>query len=249
MSSFRALCFIGIGFAFLGIVRSGSKQLTVEERIGTVELAVNQLSMSVSRILKHLKMEEVEDKPFLPDTAIVPGFLNDTDLEERVTVLESQMSNVQDVAAIEETVTGLQANDENQQGAINSLDFRLSQVELDGAVAFHTYLGIYSTIPPGTVVVMPNVLVNLGNGFNSETGTFTVPTGGAGLYYLYAHFMYDIGDWVYIGIRRNGFTLCYATNDDLQEAQDHDASSCGAVSVLDEGRKTFSTPCRKTNKF
>ena len=240
MSISRTLCFIAIGFALLGIAEPGSKQLTVEKRMGRVELAVNQLSMSVSKILKHLKIEEVEDNPFLPDTVIVPEFLNDTDLEERVTVLENQMSNVQeDVAAIEETVTGLQANDENQQGAINSLDFRLSQVELDGAVAFHAYLGIYSTIPPGSVVVMPNVLVNLGNGFNSETGTFTVPTGGAGLYYLYAHFMYDIGDWVYIGIRRNGFTLCYATNDDLQEAQDHDASSCGAVSILNEGKQSF----------
>ena len=232
-----------MGFVLLGIAEPESKQLTVEERMGRVELTVDQLSMSVSKILKHLKMEEVEDKPFLRDTAIVLGFLNDTDLEERVTVLESQMSNVQeDVATIEEMVTGLQANDENQQGSINSLDFRLSQVELDGAVAFHAYLGIDSTIPPGSVVVMPNVLVNLGNGFNYETGTFIVPTCGAGLYYLYAHFMYDIGDWVYIGIRRNGFTLCYATNDDLQEAQDHDASSCGAVSVLDEGKQSVSTP-------
>ena len=95
MSISRTRCFIVIGFALLGIAEPGSKQLTVEKRMGRVEFAVHQLSISVSRILKHLKMEEVEDKSFLPNTTVVPGFLNDTDLEERVIVLESQMSNVQ----------------------------------------------------------------------------------------------------------------------------------------------------------
>ena len=107
-----------------------------------------------------------------------------------------------------ESITGLVATDESIQGSItdweqtdqdlaseidelsttvDSLDSRLSEVELDGAVAFHVYLGSYSSVPVNTIVIYDN----LGSGYDSGTGIFTVPTGGAGLYYFFAHFAFD----------------------------------------------------------
>ena len=45
--------------------------------------------------------------------------------------------------------------------------------------------GAYVTTTP---VVVPTVKHNFGSGYNSSTGRFTVPSGGAGLYWFHAHF-------------------------------------------------------------
>ena len=121
--------------------------------------------------------------------------------------------------------------------SIDSLDTRLSEVELGGAVAFHAYLDSYGTIPVNTVVIYDNVFVNLGNGYNSGTGVFTVPTGGAGLYYFFAHFAFEHnrGDFASFAIRKNGAVLALAFNDDISGSGDTGSSSCGAATVLEEG--------------
>ena len=67
---------------------------------------------------------------------------------------------------------------------VDFLDSRLSQLQVDGTFAFHAYVGSYSTVPVNTIVVYDNIIINQGNGYNSGTGVFTVPTGGAGLYYF-----------------------------------------------------------------
>jgi len=45
--------------------------------------------------------------------------------------------------------------------------------------------GAYVTTTP---VVVPTVKFNYGGGYNNSTGKFTVPSGGAGLYWFHAHF-------------------------------------------------------------
>tara|TARA_B100000287_G_scaffold412721_1_gene443472 strand:+ start:1402 stop:1887 length:486 start_codon:yes stop_codon:yes gene_type:complete len=45
--------------------------------------------------------------------------------------------------------------------------------------------GAYATTSP---VIPATVKYNYGNGYSSSTGRFTVPSGGAGLYWFHAHF-------------------------------------------------------------
>ena len=219
--------------------------------------------MNTSDLEDRVTVLEVQMATVLDDVVSIQG---DQSVQNyRLDEAETNIQSIQgDLATVEESVTTLFANDENIQSSIAqleqvdeeltsnidqltsalgesndeiaSLDSRMAKQEVDGAIAFHAYLGVYSSITPGSTVVFPYVNVNLGNGYSGSTGKFTVPSGGAGLYYLYVHVMYDWGDWVYIGIRKNGSVLCYATNDDLTDALDHDGSSCGAVSVLEEGK-------------
>ena len=55
---------------------------------------------------------------------------------------------------------------------------------MNGTVAFH---GAFSTTNPdilaGSVLVFDVINLNLGDGYNVETGQFIVPSGGEGLYY------------------------------------------------------------------
>ena len=58
------------------------------------------------------------------------------------------------------------------------------QIEPNDVTAFHAY-DISLPIAPGSPMIFPSVDVNLGDGYNSETGEFTVPPGGAGVYFFY----------------------------------------------------------------
>ena len=78
-------------------------------------------------------------------------------------------------------------------------------LELDGTFAFHAS---YSSIPDETPVIFDEVNVNLGNGYSSNTGLFTVITGGAGLYFFYTHLLYYPNENSNFPIRHNGFDLC-----------------------------------------
>ena len=84
-------------------------------------------------------------------------------LDERVTVLESLNGTNGDV-----------------EDALNDLDERVFELELDGTFAFHAVLASYSSIPEDTPAIFDEVNVNLGNGYSPTTGLFTVPSGGAG---------------------------------------------------------------------
>ena len=98
---------------------------------------------------------------------------------------------------------------------------------------------LYSaTVPVNTIVVYDNVFVNLGSGYNSGRGVFTVPTGGAGLYYFFAHFAFDHnqGEFASFAIRKNGAVLALAFNDDIPGSGDTGSSSCGATTVLQDDR-------------
>ena len=139
-----------------------------------------------------------------------------------------------DVTNIEETIVTLQQSDEEQEvelsnlnervteleslngtngdveDALNDLDERVSELELDGTFAFHAVLASYFSMPVGTPAIFDEVNVNLGDGYSSTTGLFTVITGGAGLYFFYTHLLYYPNENSNFPIRHNGFDICDA---------------------------------------
>ena len=93
---------------------------------------------------------------------------------------------------------------------IEELNTQIEHVEQNGSVAFHAFLGAYTSIPLGSVIVFPNINTNLGDGYNGATGQFTVPADADGLYYFYVHFLYDLGNRILARIQVNGDDLCVA---------------------------------------
>ena len=140
-----------------------------------------------------------------------------SNLDERVTVLESQNGTNGDV-------------DE----ALNDLDERVSELELDGTFALHVELQSYSSIPVETPIIFNGVNFNIGGGYDETTGLFTVPPGGDGLYYFYTHLQFLPDEYSNFIIRLNGDDLCDVFEDN--DNGDYGMSSCGAAVVLEEGK-------------
>ena len=176
------------------------------------------------------------------------GELSD-DLQKSVTTLEETDVVTEDVEGLTATtddllvsVVSLQETDAEVMDNIaqlietnSNLDARLSKLEVDRTFGFHADLGPYTSIPLGSVVVFPIVNVILGNGYNSETGNFVTPLGGAGLYFFYTHFQLQRGEYVQIDIRVNGMRLAQMVEND-GNANGYPGGSCGAAVVLDEGK-------------
>ena len=74
--------------------------------------------------------------------------------------------------------------------------------------------------------------------YNSTTGQFVVPTGGAGLYFLYTNFLADEQEFANFFIRVNDQAICGAFSDmnDIG-VNDNGTPSCGSVAILIEGIK------------
>ena len=70
--------------------------------------------------------------------------------------------------------------------------------------------------------------------YSSETGEFTVPPEGAGLFFFLFHFIMEPGEFADFGIRRNGQWLCLAAEDE-NAGGDKAGASCGVVVTLEEG--------------
>ena len=71
--------------------------------------------------------------------------------------------------------------------------------------------------------------------YDSSTGEFTVPAGGAGLYFIYTNLYADdekVADFV---VQVNGVDLCEASSDMNHSPGDNGTPSCGAVTILAEG--------------
>ena len=84
-------------------------------------------------------------------------------------------------------------------------------------------------------MVFPEIDANLGDGYDKETGEFTVPPGGAGVYFLFFYTLVDQGELGNFYIARNGNPLCSAYGDHDSLGSDWPSASCGVVFVLDEG--------------
>ena len=85
------------------------------------------------------------------------------------------------------------------------------------------------------MVVFPIVNVNLGNGYNAETGDFVTPVGGAGLCFFYIHFQVDQGEKTQMDIRVNGERLVQMAESD-GNVNGWPGGSCGVATVLEEGK-------------
>ena len=71
--------------------------------------------------------------------------------------------------------------------------------------------------------------------YDSTTGQFTVPVGGAGLYFLYTNFYDNDEKFADFIIRVNSVAVCEGSSDLNQSPGDNGTPSCGAVAVLAEG--------------
>ena len=72
--------------------------------------------------------------------------------------------------------------------------------------------------------------------YNPATGQFTVPSGGAGLYFFYINFFADDETNAAFTMRVNGAWLCYAYGEMNESPGDNATPSCGAVVTLAEGK-------------
>ena len=158
-------------------------------------------------------------------------------LEEAVVALEQTDEALgTSVNELDSRVSELELLNDDVANSLNNLDTRLSKLELIGTLAFHGALSTKNPdIPAGSVLVYDVINLNLGGGYNAETGQFIVPSGGAGLYYTYAHFEGDDGETSNMYLRHNGIHLCRAYLDENQGG-DFPGSSCGFVAVLQEGQ-------------
>ena len=113
--------------------------------------------------------------------------------------IENDINEVQvAVLSLQQTDVGLTEDIVQLNEVDASLDSRLSELEVDGSFAFHAALGLYTSIPWQSVVV---VNVDLGDGYNGGTREFVTPVGGAGLYFVYVHFQVDRVEHTLMDIR------------------------------------------------
>ena len=79
----------------------------------------------------------------------------------------------------------------------------------------------------GSVILFDEVLTNLGNGYNKNSGSFTAPV--AGTYSLSIYFMANHGRQCHLGIYVNGESKCTAY------ARDADMSGCAIIEYINVG--------------
>ena len=173
----------------------------VDDLEGDVEAQLTLLESDIffiqsDQITQDERLQELED-----NMESVAGTLLDlnnaiSSLETAYQELNSSLAEVSVLVDLGELVT--------------DVDTRLNRLELNGTFAFHAVLDSYVSIPETTIVVFPLVNVNLGNGYNSATGVFTVPPGGDGVYYFHAHYLVQAGEAAGFGINTNEDILCFA---------------------------------------
>ena len=172
----------------------------------------------------------------------VTGELNE--LNQRVDALEEDVTDLHiTVSNLDKSATGLEETIEGLNVAINDLESRVSDLEAsengngtsEPTIAFSAY-DVMTPIEVENTVVFPELDVNLGNGYNNQTGEFTVPPEGAGVYFLFFHTLVEEGELGNFYIARNGDPLCSAYGDHNAFGSDWPATSCGAVYILNEGK-------------
>ncbi len=80
--------------------------------------------------------------------------------------------------------------------------------------------------------------------YNGNTGIFTVPPGGAGLFYLSTYLLVDDGEKGVFDMLVNGNKVCtaYADHNDGGD-WDYAQAACSGLAWLKEGTKNFSLSC------
>ena len=72
--------------------------------------------------------------------------------------------------------------------------------------------------------------------YDPSTGTFTVPSGGEGLYYFSTYLLVAPGEAGQFNIIVNGDTLCIAFGDAFESASELPQAACSGLAQLAEGK-------------
>ena len=72
--------------------------------------------------------------------------------------------------------------------------------------------------------------------YNSRTGVFTVPDGGAGLYYMSTYLVSDHGKYARFIMYRNNEGLCCIHEDFNESPGDSGSGSCSVAAELNKGK-------------
>ena len=80
----------------------------------------------------------------------------------------------------------------------------------------------------GSIVVYDQILTNLGNGYNKNSGSFTVPV--AGTYFFTIYFMTASTSSSHLGIYVNGESKCTS-----RAGADYGVSTCSIIEELNVG--------------
>ena len=170
----------------------------LESKMAKVELVGTGVATLEDMVKKNFSISNTELNPFVTEldvrvttlesqNGVITDELNELnqrvdELEEDVTDLHITVSNLDEsLTVLEETIEGLNV-------AVNDLDSKVGDLEASGngngngtsesTIAFSAH-DVISPMSVQSTVVFPELDVNLGNGYNNETGEFTVPPGGA----------------------------------------------------------------------
>ena len=212
----------------------------LDEQVENAEAQI--VLLKSDQVLQDQRLLELED-----DTEVIEG-----DIDQMENNLNSLQSNVNSlngtVLALEESVVMLQETDNDINVQIDSLSESVADVnenliklEVDGTVAFNADLGFYESLPVGSTVIYSEVNENHGNGYDNTTGEFVVPSGGAGLYYFFVHFLIQDGLYATFRIEHNGAAICDAVADE-SAGGDMPATSCAAMVLLSGGKNYLHKP-------
>ncbi len=74
--------------------------------------------------------------------------------------------------------------------------------------------------------------------YNTLTGIFTVPTGGAGLYYFSSYFLVDVGEYATFSMFNGNQELCRAHENKKNSGADYAQAGCSGMAELPDGKFT-----------
>ena len=207
-------------------------------RIGELQASLGDLNETVGELSDDLQ----ESVTTLQETDL--GFSEElSKLNTSVTVVTEDVEGLTavtddllvSVVLLQETDAGFMEDIGQLIESDSNLDPRVCQLEVERTFGFHAVLGDYTAIPKGSVVVFPMVNINLGNGYNAETGDFLTVVGGVGLTSSIFISRYRKGERTQMDIRVNIQRLVQMAEDD-GSANGWHGSSCGAAALLEEGK-------------
>ena len=208
------------------VMTINTDQLEQDERLLDVENEVDGIKLDVATL--NDVVNELNTSNIHLNTSI-------SQLNNGIHVLNEDIEDIDfTLMKMEEALTELNEITEAFNLTVIELDSRTSDLETNNIqIAFHAEDRI-SPIPVQSVIVFPNVIANLGNGYDNETGNFIVPSGGAGVYYFYFHTVLEFGDVGLFIVRSTRYHVCAALGDHEVVGTDSQPASCGGVVVLNE---------------
>ena len=194
----------------------------LESKMAKIELVGSGVATLEDMVKKNFSISNTRLNAFVTELDVrmtsleSPNGANDNitdeldELNQRVDALEEDAADLQ-ITNLDESVTVLEENIEGLNTDVYDLDTRVSDLGASAGngtdeltIAFSAHV-VISPVAVESTVVFPELDVNLGNGYNNETGEFTVPPEGAGIYFFFSHTggRGRIGQFLYCSKRRS----------------------------------------------